>query len=113
MQTGQLITPAVTSDGLAWCYCHLFLLMGSLSILARRAAYLGGCATALFATLTVGSIRQMPTLMRFGCFVRSLLERCLSDAEAMLFQVAWSTTAWSRWMKRVLLSKLCLVAVGR
>ena len=71
------------------------MLRGGLSIFARHAAYLGGCASAFFASLTVGGIRQMPVLVRYGCFVRFLLERCLSDAEAILFQVAWSTTAWS------------------
>ncbi len=38
-----------------------------------------------FASLTLAGIRQMPVLVRFGCFVHSLLEGCLSDAEAILF----------------------------
>ena len=33
----------------------------------------------------------MPTLVRFGCFVRSLLEGRLTDAEAVLFQVAYGS----------------------
>jgi len=63
MQTGQLITPTVSAGCIAWCYCHLLVRMGGLSNLARHAACLGGCATAFFASLTVGGIRQMPTLV--------------------------------------------------
>lgn len=79
MQTGQLIMPTVSAECVAWCYCHLLALRGCLSILARHAACLGGCATAFFASLTVGGIRQVPTL---GCFV-ALCAPCWRDVSVM------------------------------
>ncbi len=107
MQTGQLIMPTVSAECVAWCYWHLLALRGGLSILASHAACLGGCATAFFTSLTVGGIRQGPTL---GGLV-ALCAPCWRDV--LVMQKPVETTARLSSLESMLLSKLCLVAVGR
>ena len=52
MQTGQLIMPTASADRVALVLLASACAKGRL-IFARHAAYLGGCASALFASLTV------------------------------------------------------------